>query len=326
MKQLLRVSSCLFGLVAGLVCVDAQNSPAMMHPAMPGIGHDFLLGGSPSAVASDPTAKVAAPDPQGPNGQLPQGQVPQSQLPMAGMPWQLPTDPSGDSQRAQQPMPEAPSEATMRAQLPQPNLPDNLPEITSGTPVRTLYWVGGNGNWTDINHWSTTSGGAANSTTAPSDNDDVNFDALSDGNPSGITPFTITLNDVTSSNTLNFRCFTGATVTFEVLSSMLNVSGDFILSPTATVNWNLHTLNLRSVLPGNNLNTFANTIYFLNFLGAGGEWVMQGNVLATTTYLSNGTLNMNGRTLTTTTFSANFTSTRAINFGVGARLDRKSVV
>jgi gliding motility-associated-like protein len=41
------------------------------------------------------------------------------------------------------------------------------------------YWVGGAGSWSDLNHWSTTSGGAPNQSLIPNLNDDVHFDALS---------------------------------------------------------------------------------------------------------------------------------------------------
>lgn len=41
------------------------------------------------------------------------------------------------------------------------------------------YWVGGAGNWTDLNHWATTSGGVANKSIVPGINDDVYFDGNS---------------------------------------------------------------------------------------------------------------------------------------------------
>jgi gliding motility-associated-like protein/uncharacterized repeat protein (TIGR01451 family) len=41
------------------------------------------------------------------------------------------------------------------------------------------YWVNGAGSWSDINHWSTTSGGPANQSIIPNLNDDVFFDANS---------------------------------------------------------------------------------------------------------------------------------------------------
>lgn len=41
------------------------------------------------------------------------------------------------------------------------------------------YWVGGAGNWSDINHWATTSGGTTKHSIAPSPDDNVFFDANS---------------------------------------------------------------------------------------------------------------------------------------------------
>lgn len=42
-----------------------------------------------------------------------------------------------------------------------------------------FYWVGGTGNWTDLNHWATTSGGAVHPIALPGTGDDVFFDANS---------------------------------------------------------------------------------------------------------------------------------------------------
>lgn len=41
------------------------------------------------------------------------------------------------------------------------------------------YWVGGSGNWSDVSHWATTSGGSVLHTTPPTSNDDVFFDSNS---------------------------------------------------------------------------------------------------------------------------------------------------
>ena len=43
----------------------------------------------------------------------------------------------------------------------------------------TYYWVGGTGNWSDLSHWATTSGGSVKQTIVPSQLDDVVFDANS---------------------------------------------------------------------------------------------------------------------------------------------------
>ncbi|MBJ6144510.1 T9SS type A sorting domain-containing protein [Hymenobacter sp. BT559] len=41
------------------------------------------------------------------------------------------------------------------------------------------YWVGGNGQWDDLTHWATTSGGSRTHTQVPQSTDDVHFDAHS---------------------------------------------------------------------------------------------------------------------------------------------------
>src|SRR5690554_6454609 len=41
------------------------------------------------------------------------------------------------------------------------------------------YWVGGTGNWSDINHWATTSGGSIKHSIVPGSGDNVYFDANS---------------------------------------------------------------------------------------------------------------------------------------------------
>lgn len=43
----------------------------------------------------------------------------------------------------------------------------------------TYYWVGGTGNWSDLTHWATTSGGVVKHTIVPSQLNDVVFDANS---------------------------------------------------------------------------------------------------------------------------------------------------
>ncbi|MBC7935576.1 MAG: T9SS type A sorting domain-containing protein [Rhizobacter sp.] len=47
------------------------------------------------------------------------------------------------------------------------------------TKAADYYWVAGAGNWSDINHWATTSGGSVKHSIVPSITDDVYFDANS---------------------------------------------------------------------------------------------------------------------------------------------------
>lgn len=53
--------------------------------------------------------------------------------------------------------------------------------ITAALPLQAAkyYWVGGSGNWTDLSHWVSTSGGTKQYLTLPGKYDDVIFDANS---------------------------------------------------------------------------------------------------------------------------------------------------
>jgi hypothetical protein len=51
--------------------------------------------------------------------------------------------------------------------------------MLSVSHAANYYWVGGSGNWSDVTHWATTSGGSTFYTTPPTINDDVFFDASS---------------------------------------------------------------------------------------------------------------------------------------------------
>ena len=62
----------------------------------------------------------------------------------------------------------------------------------------TYYWVNGAGDWADLTHWATTSGGTAYHNTVPGSGDDVIFD----GN-SGSLDFTI--NELINSDRFFYR-------------------------------------------------------------------------------------------------------------------------
>ena len=70
--------------------------------------------------------------------------------------------------------------------------------LSSLSAVYTLkaadyYWVGGTGNWSDISHWMTTSGGTVQHNTIPTASDRVFFDARSFTGPDQ----TVTVNNPT---------------------------------------------------------------------------------------------------------------------------------
>ncbi|NRB62996.1 MAG: hypothetical protein HRU40_08250, partial [Saprospiraceae bacterium] len=55
-----------------------------------------------------------------------------------------------------------------------------IPQLTNAIDY---YWVGGSGNWSDISHWATSSGGTTFHNVAPTASDNVFFDANSFSGP-----------------------------------------------------------------------------------------------------------------------------------------------
>jgi len=85
------------------------------------------------------------------------------------------------------------------------------------------YWVGGDGNWSDAAHWSTSSGGAGGAS-VPGRNDTVYFDANSGGGTC-----TVDVNYVpTSSRYLAGLIMTGSTTTINAGSATIRLNGDSV--------------------------------------------------------------------------------------------------
>lgn len=96
----------------------------------------------------------------------------------------------------------------------------NPPNYLTAKPAdTTLYWVGGTGNWSDTNKWSTTSGGAGGAG-VPRSHDAVVFDANSSA-----TSYTVTVNFSTSTagnrcNGINFGIPASGNLTFAGSTSL----------------------------------------------------------------------------------------------------------
>ncbi len=139
-------------------------------------------------------------------------------------------------------------------------------------PSRTLYWVGGGGNWNDVLHWSLSSGGA-NGACIPSAFDDVFFDQnsgfASAGEAVSVNIETAYCRDMTWMNVAN-------TPEFKVSSSSnkLYVYGSLALDAGMTLNFN-GEIRFRSKLPGETIfsagKTFIKSVYLE---GIGGEWTL----------------------------------------------------
>ncbi|MBI1838125.1 MAG: hypothetical protein HYR91_12755, partial [Flavobacteriia bacterium] len=137
------------------------------------------------------------------------------------------------------------------------------------------YWVGGTGNWSDnTNHWSASSGGAANAS-LPSASDNVYFDANSFSAGGQIV-------SIDADSYCNSMDWTGATnsptINFPTGSVDLYVAGSlkFIgaMSLTqASASW----IRLTSTTTGNTITTAGIAMPTTRFDGVGGEWTLQDN-------------------------------------------------
>jgi trimeric autotransporter adhesin len=98
------------------------------------------------------------------------------------------------------------------------------------------YWVGGGGNWSDLNHWHLGSTSGPNPSIVPSSGDNVFFDANS-GFGTTVASRTVTLNsngfcnNMTWSNVPNSPIFNAANASLTV-----QVWGNLVFSPTTTYN------------------------------------------------------------------------------------------
>lgn len=101
--------------------------------------------------------------------------------------------------------------------------------ITAAYPLHAAkyYWVGGAGNWTDLTHWASTSGGSEKYQSLPGIYDDVIFDANS-GFAAGNN--TVTLDSTGSCKSMNWTGATNTPVfTDGTADFTFNVHGDLTL-------------------------------------------------------------------------------------------------
>lgn len=174
------------------------------------------------------------------------------------------------------------------------------------------YWVGGSGDWSDINHWVTTSGGTVNYTLVPTANDNVFFDENS---------FTAAGQTVVI-NAGNYVCrdmdWTEA-LFHPTLSSApgneLRIYGSLLL--TSDMNYDLRgELLFEATSAGHRIDMAGHqTKNAVSFNGAAGSWTLLSSLDAQgfTIYFRAGNLNTQGYDIHCGTFSSDFTTHRSLD-------------
>jgi gliding motility-associated-like protein len=172
------------------------------------------------------------------------------------------------------------------------------------------YWVGGTGNWSDISHWATTSGGGTMHFTTPSAADNVHFDA----NSFTSSGQTVTVNTNAVCNDINW---TGATnnPTFRCTTSYnLRIYGSVTLIPamTFTVTGKVY---FEATTTGKTI-TSAGKSYgtYVYFQGTGGGWTLLDSfTCADSIILNYGSLNANSNKIKCYFFNSDNTNTRVLD-------------
>jgi gliding motility-associated-like protein len=167
------------------------------------------------------------------------------------------------------------------------------------------YWVGGSGDWSDINHWVTTSGGTTNHIQTPTSNDNVIFDANS-----------FSANSVVNLNIATIFCktFNAEQITHNVnLSGICNlwkVYGGFKLSKKLIINgadiyFEAPSGNFNLAFKNNNL---SNNLFFKG----NATWVLLDTLNCSDVNLESGTFIVSSRHISIGNFTSNTTNSRQL--------------
>ncbi|MEO8768574.1 MAG: T9SS type B sorting domain-containing protein [Ferruginibacter sp.] len=175
------------------------------------------------------------------------------------------------------------------------------------------FWIGNSGNWSELNHWATTSGGSTLHTQIPTALDDVFFDANSftlPGQAVNFDPLTILAHHINWTGVTNSPTWIGSN------TNSLRLYGSLTLVPGMTMNFGGPVL-FEATTTGQTI-VSAGKI-FLNevaFDGIGGGWTLQdaftsNNIIR----LNAGTFTTNNQIVSASQFWSLTNTTRVLNMG-----------
>jgi hypothetical protein len=173
------------------------------------------------------------------------------------------------------------------------------------------FWVGGSGDWSEISHWATASGGNVKYAVTPSAADNVIFDENSFPGSGAI--LTIN-NDIAFALNLTFRNITTNPTFRAGANTTLNIYGNLTLIPQMTFQFggNIHFLGT----------TTARTINFANhnagsnvmFNGSGNWSLMSNLIVGNLLEINQGNISFGNNQVTTQFFKSNSTLPKLISF------------
>jgi len=184
---------------------------------------------------------------------------------------------------------------------------------TAPPTPRTVYWVGGTGNWNDTARWSTTSGSGSGAA-LPTSLDDVVFDAGSNA-----TAYTSTVNATSRCNKLTIAGPASGNVTLAGSSAII-IHDDVTLPATGLTRTFTGFILLSGSTSGKVLTTNGvtlNSSIVIN--GVNCEWSLGSalNNSATAVTVTNGLFALSTYNLTASNIISNNGNTRTLDFGSG---------
>ena len=184
--------------------------------------------------------------------------------------------------------------------------------ITFNDNCAGYYWVGGSGDWSDVNHWATSSGGSIKQMVPPTLVDHVFFDANS-FSAAGQT-VNLDIDGVCANMTWLSALFNP---TFAGSASTLEINGNLTLSPNMTISWP-GEWKLKGTTVINTVDLKGKQLPLLTFdanQSTGGYAILQPITITNSLTLSDGELYTNGQTINTNHFVINTTNSKLLNLG-----------
>ena len=175
------------------------------------------------------------------------------------------------------------------------------------------FWIGGSGNWSNINHWAQTSGGNVLHNTPPTANDDVYFDVNS---------FSAT-GQIVSVNAENAVCrsldWTSAQYHPNFTndgSENLRLFGSLKLIEDMAFNYD-GTITFESAEAGNTISLASHAfLYHIYFEGIGGGWGLLDTLQTESNiYFNQGTLETNNQVISCASFYSSNPNERTLILG-----------
>ncbi|MFT3910359.1 MAG: hypothetical protein QM737_13120 [Ferruginibacter sp.] len=180
------------------------------------------------------------------------------------------------------------------------------------------YWIGGSGNWTDLNHWATSSGGTTLQNEIPTAVDDVFFDVNSFTSANQTVTFdapTLFAHDISFVGVAN-----NPTIIFPA-SGILKIYGSLTLAANMITQFN-GVMYFEATNAGQTITSSGHMIQTgshysaLIFNGIGGSWTLADDLsLSGTITQNNGTLNTNDKTVNAAKFEIPASAGAILNMG-----------